>query len=138
MKRLIAITAALAITLAGAFPLYAGDRGEAWGNLLRRCDGRMSRAEEQKLGKAIESLNDREKSRLRARLKRIELLTRAWVRAERQAKAAAAARAVLGLFGPAPGVSMNIRPALDFIMELNGFGTKKEPGVLGKRGKKMI
>ena len=138
MKRLIAMTAALAMSLAGAFPLYAGDRAEAWGNLLRRCDGRMSRAEEKKLGRAIESLSDREKSHLRARLKRIELLTRAWVRAERQAKAAAAARIVLGLFAPAAGVQVDLRPTLDFIMELNGFGTKKEPGVLGKRGKKMV
>ena len=79
MKRLFLAGTALAMTLAGAFPLYAGDRGEAWGNLLRRCDGRMSRANEQKLGRAIESLNDRDKARLRARLKRIELLTRAWV-----------------------------------------------------------
>lgn len=138
MKRLFLAGTALAMTLAGAFPLYAGDRGEAWGSLLRRCDSRMSRADEQKLGKAIEGLPDRDKARLRARLKRIELLTRAWVRAERQAKAAAAARAVLGLFGAAPGVPMNLRPTLDFIMELNGFGTRKEPGILGKRGKKMF
>jgi hypothetical protein len=138
MKRLIAVTAALAMSLAGAFPLYAGDRGEAWGNLLRRCDGRLSRVEEEKLGKAIDGMNSREKAKLRARLKRIELLTRAWVRAERQAKAAAAARVMLGLFSPAAGVRMDLRPTLDFIMELNGFGTKKEPGVLGKRGKKMV
>lgn len=137
MKRLVTIGAALAMTLAGAFPLHAGDRGEDWGALLKRCDSRMRQGPEKKgLGGALDRMSERDRARLRARLKRIELLTRAWVRAERQARTASAARAILAVFGTAPA-PVDLRPTLDFIMELNGLGTKRVPGVLGKRGKKM-
>lgn len=137
MKTLILAGAALAMTLAGVSPLYAGDRSEQWGALLKRCDGRMSRVDERKLGRALDSMTERERARIRARLKRIELMTKAWVRAEQQARSAAAARAVLSVFGQMP-VSLDLRPTLDVILELNGLGTKKTPGVLGKRGKKMV
>jgi hypothetical protein len=137
-SRLAAFGAALAITLAGASHLWAGERDEAWGALLHRCDTRMSRADEKKLGEALGRLTEREKARLSARLKRIELLTKAWVRAEQQARCAATARAVLGVFGPASGVPVDLRATMDFILELNGLGTRHEPGVLGRKGKESV
>ncbi|MCE9582073.1 MAG: hypothetical protein K8T20_06100 [Planctomycetes bacterium] len=135
---LVAFGAALAMTLAGASHLWAGDRDESWGALLHRCDQRMSRTDEARLSDALDRLTERQRARLSARLKRIDLLTKAWVRAERQARCAAAARAVMNVFGAGSGVPVDLRPTLDMILQLNGLGTKKEPGVLGRKGKELV
>ena len=114
--------------------MYGGEREEAWGALLRRCDGRMTRGEEKKLDRALKSMSAHERAALRARLKRIDLLTKAWVHAERQARCAMAARALLGVMVPSAGAPVNLAPTFQFIMELNGLGTKKVPGVLTRKG----
>lgn len=135
MKRLLLCGTALAMTLAGAFPLWAGEREEAWGALLRRCDGRMSRVEERQVDRALRAMSPREKAAIRARLKRIEALTQAWVRAERQARCAAMAKAMLGVVAPTCGVQVDLEPAFRFIMELNGLGGKPAPA---KKRQKML
>jgi hypothetical protein len=135
--KLSAVNAALAILVAGASSLWAGDVGpreEGWKAFLERCD---RKADERRLERTVKRLSERERLELRERLKRIRLMTEAWVRAERQARCARAAKAVGAVFVPAMRQPMDWRPAMEFIMQMNGFAPRRG-GVIGRKGRQLM
>lgn len=129
-------TLALAMLFAGAFSLEAREPGPAhdgeWREFMRRCGGEL--VPEAKIRKAVKSMSRSDRAEVQARLRRIRLMTEAWARAERQAQALFATRALVG--GLYPALRADVRPAVDFIMQMNGFGVKR--GVIGRRTGQML
>lgn len=146
--RLAAFGTALAIMVAGASSLGAEQRPptreDAWGAFLERCEkkGSPRRVESKKQGearlrKALARLSESDKERIRERLRRIELMTKAWVAAERQARSAAVARRVMAMFMPLCRQA-DLRPAVQMLLRLNGFPEPKRRGVLGRKTGTLI
>ena len=139
---------ALAMIVAGASSLSAEERhrprDDAWRSFLERCDRQdgprrvVKKKHESRLGRALSRLSEAERDRLRERLRRIELMTQAWIRSQQQARAMVLGRHLMAGLVPALRVPVDLRPAMQFIMQLNGFGTKRHPGILGRRGKQMM